>query len=224
MLLEKILNNIPNKLMDNSNSYPFEVHITVKPDNVERFKDVCKELNIKPVLLDLQNHKTQTIMKDLMTSSTYKNNFKEVWNHISIIVKKLEISKFEVLRVKVETIPSHPLAPQTSLDKMPKDCYYESHIGILLSNDEDENKADFLSKSLRCHLSRNAFKKHQDGRQSIKMLTYRKYDGTSQEFINHVSNICNQLTEQSLHYEKVIHEFACYDSNDHHDQAWIQSH
>jgi len=31
---------------------PFELHVTVKPDNVEKFKETCEKLGCKPVILE----------------------------------------------------------------------------------------------------------------------------------------------------------------------------
>lgn len=45
----------------------FEIHITVKNNGIEKFIQDCKELGLKPVLIEAGNS------NQLMTSSKYKN-------------------------------------------------------------------------------------------------------------------------------------------------------
>ena len=200
--------------------YPFEIHITVKHGDVDLFRATCQALQVKPILLDLE--KEEVIMKDMMTSSTTKNTFTFVEGEILRISDGLKESGFEVIRVKVETTPSHPMAPQEISNLMPKDCYFESHIGIILDDEEQEGRSKRVAKTFECHLSQNVFKKNSDGKQSIKMMTFRKYDGTSEDFISDVKKIREALEAENISYEKVIHEFALYDSKVDHDSSWIE--
>ncbi len=203
--------------------YPFEIHITVEHGDVDLFRETCSKLNIKPVLLDLQKN-DKVVMKDMMTSSTMKNTFDFVEGEIKRISDGLEREGFKVVRVKVETTPWHPKAPKDASTKMPRDCYFESHIGILLKDDNDELRSSTIARQFECHMSQNVFKKHEDSKQSVKMMTFRKYDGTSDDFIADVKKITEALEKDNIAYEKVIHEFALYDTKVSHDNAWTNSH
>lgn len=202
---------------------PFEIHVTVKCAEVERFKEACKELNIKPLLLDLQNKVGENILNDLMTSSIHVGDNSSVYKELQRISNGLKSLNFDVVREKIETVPWHPAAPSKKHinPEMPTDCYFESHLAIIT----DEASLPILRDIVTvcgCHLSKNIFKKIDDQHFKI-MATYRKYDMLLEDFQANVNRIKQTIEEHNFAIDRVIVEFSVYDSRVSHDAAWLKT-
>ena len=207
---------------------PFEIHITVcakegeiNEDFIEHFKKSCEELNVKPISLDLENRAGEKI-KDVMTSSKFYGDNRTVYEEIERITLGLEYRKFKVIRKKVETVPWHPGAPSKEIDriKMPKNCYFEAHIGCIITMEEKEKLAE-ISKLHKAHLSKNAFKNIDDGK-FVNMVTLRNYSCTSKSFEEEVLNFRLALVNNGFTLEKTITEFCIYDTKISHDYLWLK--
>ena len=125
------------------------------------------------------------------------------------------------IREKIETFPFHPAAPRLKQKnpKMPEGCYFESHISVILHQDEKEFLKE-IAENNKGHLSRNFFKKIDEHRY-VNMITIREYQGTFEGFKQKVENMKNQLNEFGFKYEKEIVEFAIYDTKVSHDYKWL---
>lgn len=217
---------------------PFEIHVTVRPTliasgilyDVNRFKGVCEKVKVKPILLDLQT-KTNTILNDVMTSSKHFGTNASAYEESQRIAIELNNAGYIIERVKIESAPFHPMAPKTPLDEMPKSCYFEAHIPvILLPTDkpflEDLVNYFYETDLIELHLSKNAFKIHEDGKVTI-MLTYRNADTWQPEFegiIKYITDTISKLKNYSmLEIGKVHKEFSVYDTKVSHDNSWISS-
>lgn len=205
---------------------PYEIHITVSAkegeiDNefIEHFKASCQSLDVKPISLDLENNSGESI-KDVMTSSRFIGDNRSVYEEVQRIKNGLEYRKFKVVREKVETVPWHPGSPKKSGDKMPKNCYFEAHIGCIISEEQKE-LLNFITKSHNAHLSRNAFKKLEDGK-FVNMVTLRNYGGNKHDFDCDVKNLSSKLKSHKISFEKIITEFCIYDTKVSHDYLWLQ--
>lgn len=200
---------------------PFEFHITVRTKEIERFKTTCNALGVKPIVLDLQNHQGETVLHDVMTSSVLMGTNPEAYTEMERIAAGLTEANFEVVRKKIETVPWHPAAPNdNTVTEMPKDCYFETHFGVVCNDDRREKLQD-LAEVLDAHLSRNIFKKLDGGNYKI-MLTARSYKGSADAFKKRVENIENVLKHNDFEIDKVIVEFSVYDTKVSHDSSWIQ--
>ena len=124
---------------------------------------------------------------------------------------------------------------------LPYDCYFESHIGVVISPEEkpyleglvEELNAGFFSPSRgfsrpsqielggNCKLSQNFFKKSKDGSKFVNMLTYRDSMTCKEDFERDVELIKFLLNEDKFGFEKVEVEYALYDTNVNHDAKWI---
>lgn len=223
-----------------TNTFPFEIHITVKPvEDIEQYKIHCAIVGVKPILLDLQLN-GNAVMKDLMTSSVFVGTNRSVMEEAERICNELTAFGYEPIRTKLETVPWHPMAPTGS--HMPNGCYFECHLGlVILEKDYDswrffiDQKVKFILQdhfSVMNHtakLSSNAFKKH--GEKRVYMLTIRSYD------CRHLDDFLNLINEWKFFFntnryktsdelfqievEKEIVEFAIYDTNINHDKNWI---
>lgn len=228
---------------------PFEIHVTVEADSflesISEFKEDCVEIGVKPIVIDLEIN-NGSILKDVMTSSKHFGDNRSAYEESERIVSELKDKGYKVVRNKIETVPWHPAAPQDK-DKdhplfhgepIPNGCYFESHIGIIISPEEKEDLnelVDFLNEGIcefsgTAKLSRNFFKRSESGK-FVNMLTYRSNMVTSKEFESEVRSIEKIISGKNnwsllsnfkkFDYEKVEIEYAVYDTNVTHDAKWI---
>jgi len=215
---------------------PYEIHVTVDISNskpgtshikylagykpkIDYFKKVCKDMGVKPIVLDLEND-GKSVMRDVMTSSHHIGTNVSAYTAAKNIEANLLQNGFKVARVKVETVPWHPAAPSEMGDRMPEDCYFEAHIGCIIF-DHEEAKLSRVIDDLDVHASRNFFKKKDDGR-FVKMITMRRHDGLYDDFITELERLKSRLSANNIEFEKVITEFSIYDTKVSHDFRWIE--
>jgi NTP pyrophosphatase (non-canonical NTP hydrolase) len=204
---------------------PFEIHITVnavdefnsQDDHMGVFVCWCQTNNVKPIILDLER-KNEVVMVDYMTSSVHYGDNNTAMEEAKRLASKLSYEGFKVLRVKIETVPWHPAAPVGN-EPMPKDSYFESHLRIVTT----ENKRPALlniATLQEAHLSRNYFKKLNNG-EYIIMMTLRSYTDNQEQFKKRVDLLKGNLFENGFVVDKAEIEFSVYDSNTQHDTKWI---
>ncbi len=207
-------------------SFPiwFETHVTVEcPTDIDKYKKDCAEIGVKPIVLELENNK-EIIMHDVMTSSKHFGDNSSAMEYTTKITSDLVNMGYKVVREKIESVPYHPSAPRDSdiTYKMPKDCYFESHIGVKIYDDDVDEKKELEKyfKDSEIHISRNFFKKY-DG-YFILMMTYRNYDCTLEWFENKIETLKSKLVRYGFEYEKVIIEFSVFDTKVSHDLEWLK--
>jgi len=200
---------------------PYEIHITVKDANKELFKRRCKELGVKPIILDLQQNDGKTVFEDVMTSSKHFGNNSSAYAEMERIYTGLILEEFFVVRRKIETVPWHPAAPSKEHvnPTMPPNCYFETHIGVEV-NDNTIGILRNISNLHDCHMSKNAFKTNEDGSYVI-MVTYRAYDGTREEFLKKTTTIRKIIKQNKFLINNIVTEFSVYDTKMSHDNEWI---
>lgn len=215
---------------------PYEIHVTVdlnewnhdsigdishftNQKKIGLFKGICKDIGVKPIVIDLEKN-GKSIMKDVMTSSKHVGNNVSAYTEAKNIEAKLYQYGLNVVRVKIETVPWHPAAPQVKGEEMPEDCYFEAHIGCIIYP-EEKKKLESLATDFNAHLSRNFFKKLEDGK-FVNMITKRNYDGTLVEFNQSVQSLKKALKRSDITCQKVITEFSIYDTKVSHDFKWLK--
>lgn len=223
---------------DNDTKYPlpFEIHITVNNDNIsfEQFKSDCEKIKVKPIVLDLECSDS-SIIKDIMTSSKHYGNNLSAYEESERIKSELIKKNYDVVRVKIETSPFHPAAPiNCSETNFPNGCYYESHIGVIISPDEKDSLRKLINDMNqfgiehtpligKAKLSQNFFKKSNDGSRYVNMVTYRNNRSGYSVFKNEVENIKHLFNEKGFNFEKVEVEYSIYDTNVSHDKNWLNN-
>jgi len=207
---------------------PFEIHVTIRPldnDNfIEIFKENCRYLQVKPIVLELKLD--NGYLEDVMTSSKHYGTNRSAYDECLRISNGLKGFGYNVVREKIETVPWHVSAPLIE-GNYKEGCYFESHIGVSILEEEKNNLEEFVdnldSSGLggSAKLSQNFFKKSIDGSRFINMLTYRNEKCIYTKFDEEVNLIKNSLIENGFKFEKVEIEYAIYDSNIKHDKLWI---
>lgn len=200
---------------------PYEIHITVRTNNIENFKKACLSIGVKPIVLELQNQSGGMVMQDVMTSSVIVGDNKTSFNEMNRIADALLENDFEIVRKKIETVPWHPAAPSTRhIDPiMPKNCYFEAHIGVICSDTIRENLKQIVVNN-DAHLSKNVFKKIDEENYKI-MVTKRSYTGSIEDFNNNLVVLKDDLINGGFVLDKIITEFSVYDTKIGHDSSWI---
>lgn len=229
MMWEKTLkwDTLQRKEQDLKYPVPYEIHITVSlPDysNVEStkqtFLEACAKASVKPIVLDLSSASGEQI-RDVMTSSKHLGTNSTAYRESERIATVLRTYHLSIVRIKIETVPWHPAAPQNAGDVMPANCYFEAHIPFLITSKASAEELEVFCKRTDLHLSRNAFKVHGDGSFTV-MATYRKYTGTYKEFQAAVEKITSMF-DDSAFAGKTITEFSIYDTKISHDFPWMLS-
>jgi NTP pyrophosphatase (non-canonical NTP hydrolase) len=198
---------------------PFEIHVTVMAADNEEFKKNCKTLDVKPIVLALQTK--DTTIKDVMTSSVHMGTNRSAYEEMKRISHGLAMAGYDVVREKIETVPWHPAAPTKLSDEMPKDCYFECHVGVNVPNTKRKDDLQRIVDLFDAHMSRNAFKVHSDG-SWMQMVTVRWYKGTVEGFENNVDILYNFIWDGGFEVEKRITEFSIYDTKVSHDAEWLK--
>jgi NTP pyrophosphatase (non-canonical NTP hydrolase) len=224
---------LQNNELDLCYPVPFEIHITVDMNTTDanyellnkNFNSVCTQVQAKPIRLDLQNNNGDKVMHDIMTSSRHMGTNRSAYEESERVCAHLTTAGYNVVRTKIETVPWHPAAPQNEGDIMPKHCYFESHVGIVIpQHDTLSNLSKIALKDIadhhNAHLSSNIFKKLVDG-QSVIMLTYRA-ESDFKTFDANMKLLLAELDMAEFQYQAPIMEFSVYDTKVHHDAEWIK--
>ena len=204
----------------------YEIHVTVQTKHPEAFTAKCKEIGVKPIILDLQK-KSGDVLCEVMTSSTISTDDQTVetaLREMYSIENELTKNGFNIVRGKIETVPWHPSAPSEHNGKQHfPGSHFETHFGVVINYPEDAEDLREIAKRFNMHLSKNVFKHRPDG-SYIQMATYRSYDKVKEDFELLVNEIAKSVFSHHLVLEKPPKiEFAIYDSNANHDSQWLKS-
>lgn len=210
---------------------PFELHVTVaEAPSAQAFKDVCADLEVKPIFLALQDTSGDTVLHDVMTSSVCFGNNTAAVTELDRIADGLAKQGFEVLRRKIETVPWHPAAPSVAngVSVMPPGGYFECHLNILVeassTADADQKRQAIgsIARDHGAHLSRNIFKRLSDDVFTV-MTTLRCYDGTRETFEAKRDDLAAAYVGGGFKLDKLITEFSLFDSRSSHDASWLRA-
>lgn len=185
----------------------YEIHVTVDTNAVVLFVNHCKEIGVKPIVIETQ--KENSFNNQVMTSSKYSDDhYLDTLRNIS---SSLKDKSYKILRQKVEIRPLEV--------KHNNFIYYESHLRLKLDKDFDYTNLKLLCKELNFHLSKNLFKKAEDF--SYQMITYRSYTDSLTQFIKIIDVMKKKLTDLSINFDKIEIEECIFDSNVNVDNNWI---
>jgi len=212
--------------LSKSDLMPYEIHITVNAEDgidIEKYRIDCKEIGVKPIVLDLQDRQGTSVMDDVMTSSKIYGTNSKAFDEMKRISEHLSVLGYNVIREKIEASYWHTKAPfKVDGDtEMPEGCYFECHFNVGCT-DKRLHQLSNIAEATNCHLSSNAFKKFEDGSFTI-MLTYRSYTEMYEEFEKKLDWIKNNLASSAFKIEKEIVEFSIYDTRITHDSKWLES-
>lgn len=202
--------------------YPYEIHITVQSvPNGNAFKRWCEELGVKPIMLALQSQ-SNGMLTDVMTSSVVIGTLEDAHIESRRIESGLREHGLCTMRRKIETVPWNPMITETA--QGPSN-YFESHIAITVKKHNGKlpkaTKASLaeLCHSLDLHLSANQFKN--DETHVVYMSTLREFGTTYEAFEVRTTAAIDSLTKAGYDIGRSRIEYAVWDSNVDHDDAWM---
>lgn len=184
-------------------TYNFEINITVSEDSKE-FRNACISMGAR-----------YSAGGGRQPMSSWTNNLEHhhALDMMKFQIRYLETFGCEVIRAKLESDLTHP----SCNFKLPNQ-YFESHIQVKVK-EYDLPSLAILAKDFRLHLSSNAFKINDIDQ--VRMLTYRSYTDSPQEFQVKVKNYRWQIAKHYELVKKMECEFALYDTNVNIDEEWI---
>lgn len=223
---------------------PYEIHITVQYDNdmsFDRFKDICKTIDVKPLLIANYSIEDKRVHRVMMTSAVVINTAKVAQQRMADIVTTLKDAGYLIIRQKIETVPWHPASnnipknpPQEANVFVPVDkseiFYFENHMNVRLK--EDPNCLGNLVDALKyvtpwVHtgsfgISWNVNKTAQNGHQTF-FVTYRCKFMDRNSFSFKAKNIADRLRNMDgiVEVSSENIEFSVYDSAEVQDNTWL---
>jgi len=207
----------------NPDKIPHEIHVTVESaTDIESFRDACKSIGVKPVVLALHTQLGASI-RDVMTSQVVIGTTADAFRAMDVTGAGLTAQGYRVVRSKIEAAPWHPSAP-TEANKLQhaEHNYFESHVEVHV-NENGDNNLNRLMYSLAhqdAHVSGNFFKET-DTHKTV-MVTLRRYTGTLEDFKSALVRLKTLLSVCGFEYNKKdIVEYSIYDSRVMHDDGWI---
>jgi hypothetical protein len=189
----------------------------VRGADIERFRAFCGAINVKPIILDLQDRTGTTVLTDVMTSFRLTGGVMNALDDATATAFMLETAGFNVVRIKIETTPTHPYAEALDTGSpMPVGSYFEAHVPVTVPEDQ----VPLLHTTPGAHVSKNVFKRPAKGLVQV-MLTLRGYT-TLDQFNADLDCAIQHLKKHDLTIcEKVEIEFCVFDTNTAHDKEWI---
>lgn len=198
-------------------NYPYQLHITVEfriePDDLMepwyRFKEACENLGMKP--LWIRNHMFEhKSIHEFITVRNVNTSQIEAVNTLDVDGQNLSAAGFNVIRSKIETVPWHPDATNPS-----KDQYFETH--IKLNGDAPISAWEQLTD-----IQEDQKLYHSQSLQS-EYVTFREYGVSYESYKRDLNWAIHKVRECGFTLsDKIISEFALYDSNVHLDDRWMK--
>lgn len=188
----------------------FEIHVTVETPNPQKFRAVCVENQIKPILIEFQERYGGETATHVMTSQRISGSHLEMMIELNRICRVLSDAGFRIVRKKVEaTTDAYGFLPF---------CYFESHLGFRIA----PSQLDALRcecEAVELHLSRNAFKA--SGETITMMATYRRNDMDVNSFREEIMSIRDHLEQQGFPSDRLIVECCIMDDRVDMDDRWM---
>lgn len=209
-------------------TYPVEVHITVRNPDLDAFRAFCADHDLKPIILDLQTRTGTSVLQDVMTAKTYhvsRGGLPAVYYDTINTTMAMTDAGFEWPRIKMETVPWHPLAQFFDAGKLNdelKNVYYEAHIQVFVQVGMEGEIAE-IAKDHSAHISRNVYKKGPSDDVNIYIMTLRPETKTAAALESALSALADDLRSEGFAIRKMESEFVVTDTKRDHDKAWTEA-
>lgn len=200
----------------------FESHITIELNNkmaLTKFQTLCQQLQVKCLLIELPI-KVNNFQP--MTSLYHKGSFEKVFNEVTSMAQRIMNNGFQVVRVKIEALITNFGIPITEEEakKFPTN-YFEFHVLVELSSQEEMEKLKIICEKHQAHLSQNAFKKSLKGLNQ-HFVTMRLYETGKNTAKAQFAVLLNELRKEDFRLSNQLQEYIVYDNNILLDAGWIE--
>ncbi len=202
----------------------FEAHVTIAPGDpayVERFTNLCDQLAVKAVVIELPRGETRS---QPMTASYHHGNLAAVLDEVHALARRIATQEFDVTRIKLEAVGRNPMTPQTDAEaRTSPSNYFEYHVKLLLGPDDDLAAIEAVCSRHCAHLSRNANarKLRADGL-AERFVTQRVHDLGRPKAEREFAALLDDLRPLELRYGQRTREYTVYDSNAAVDHGWLE--
>jgi hypothetical protein len=210
------------RLADSSHRGTFESHVTTEAADAasrQRFRDVCRRLGIKCVLIELPDGTTPS---QPMTACYHHGAIGEVLAEVAAICHGLRAADFPITRVKLEAVATNEGIPDSDEEAAhrPAGDYFEFHVKLLLSADADLGALASCCGRHSARLSRNALKTEQDGR-AERFVTLRLYGVGRRTAFARQGALERDLVAAGFAVVNRQREYTIFDSAESLDAGWI---
>lgn len=198
----------------------YELHLSVgaSPAAVPSFVARCAEEGAKAVVIELDRGLSayQPMLCKYVTGSALA--LEEV-ERLSALLRE----RYTLLRVKIEAALDNHGIPSTDEEAqdLPEDCYFEHHVKVLLPTSVDLDELRRQVAERQGHLSRNALRREDDGRQ-VRFITQRYYRTSNARAKAGLERLLRLLARLRLHVGETIREYNIYDSDVGLDAGWME--
>ncbi len=135
----------------------------------------------------------------------------------------LETIGFRVTRIKIEVAGANPDVPATEdAARANPGLYFEHHVKLLLDPNADLTLLANLSQRHSAHLSRNALRARDDGREE-RFVTQRCWLVGRDVARGRLQALTQDLESHAYPIIDVEEEFVVFDSNESIDAGWIEA-
>src|SRR5262245_38654521 len=201
----------------------YEAHVTVEAADErarERFRALCGELGVKPVLIDLAEGVTPS---QPMTSSYHRGTVEEAASAAAELTRRVRAAGFPVSRVKLEAVATNAGVPSDAeAGFMPANCYFEFHVKLALPPEADQDRLREIARRHEAHLSRNSFKQRSDGLIE-RFVTMRVYAAGGQTAFRRLDALVAELADGGFAIVNTQKEYSLFDSHLELDAGWLDA-
>lgn len=206
----------------------FEAHVTlsglantVASCELERFVALCKELSVKPVLIELPQGQ---VPSQPMTASYHRGDLVSVQEEVTQLAAKLRGAGFVPSRIKVEAMVKNQDIPKTDGEALalPEANYFEYHGKLRLQAGSPWDPVRTLCANQGAHLSSNARKQLSQCGEEERFVTVRYYGMGQVQADERFHLLCQTLAQAGHLLFHKLREYVVYDSCATLDQGWME--
>ncbi|MCQ4082485.1 hypothetical protein NGB36_18225 [Streptomyces sp. RB6PN25] len=200
----------------------YETHVTVRceGDEVARLQRWAETAGLKLTRIVLARGR---MISQPMLTLRAEGGLAAQHAAAEVLMARLRVAGFEPVRVKIETTPWSPQAPQddASVRGQAPDRYFEHHVKLLLDAGFDRQALTAVAVAHGAHLSWNARRIRLEGRQE-RFVTQRCHGVGARTAGRHLELLLTDLRSSGWEIPAVEREFVLYDNAPDVDAGWIE--
>jgi len=201
----------------------FETHLTVQlvaANGIDALRRWAEERSLKCTHIVLARGASAS---QPMLTREGKGTLSAELQTASRLADELNVAGFRVTRVKIEASLWNKDIPATKgkAAAHPPERYFEHHFKLLLDADADIARLTALAQQHGAHVSRNALRLRDDGRQE-RFVTQRCHRVGRGAAAARLEILLSELRSGGYEMIEVEREFVVYDNNLALDRGWIE--
>ncbi|MEW9531237.1 hypothetical protein [Microbispora sp. NPDC049125] len=205
---------------------PFDVHLTVAGDDIERLGAWARSNGVKFTHIVLDRG---AVPSQPMLTIRGRGTLSERRAAASACAARLRDEGFDVVRVKIEAAAWNEDVPQTDATAAAlAGCYFEHHVKVVVqgglsspAEPADLTELAGLAEAHSAHVSRNARRRHEDGSHE-RFVTQRCRGVGSPTAGRRLEALLSELDKSGFAVLEAEREFVVHDDNPRVDHGWIE--